>query len=119
VTKQKEQIIHTENGSYECHVKSNLLPQLTRLLSGTTPSDSEIDGLPIPRKPLWLTTVILILRWYRRKISINLGDRCVFEPTCSRYAELSFRKYGFFKGCALTISRLWRCRPGNGGVDVP
>lgn len=119
MTKLEKQIIQTDKDSYEIHVNSTLLPQLTRILSGTTPSDSEIDSLPIPKKPYWLMTVVCILRWYRRKISIKLGNRCVFEPTCSRYAELSFRKYGIIKGFVLTINRLWRCRPGNGGVDAP
>ncbi|WP_375445142.1 membrane protein insertion efficiency factor YidD [uncultured Fibrella sp.] len=60
-----------------------------------------------------------LLRWYRLRISPRLGQRCVYEPSCSRYAELAFRKHGFYTGLSLTINRLKRCKPGLGGTDIP
>jgi len=90
-----------------------------RAFVGVTPLDAEVDALPLPVGPYWLRFCIQMLRWYRSRISLRLGQRCVFEPSCSRYAELAFRRRGFFIGNLLTLRRLCRCRPGAGGVDVP
>ncbi|MCI7504874.1 MAG: membrane protein insertion efficiency factor YidD [Coriobacteriaceae bacterium] len=38
---------------------------------------------------------------------------CRFTPTCSQYALIAFRKYGFLKGFVLTAKRILRCRPGG------
>ena len=43
--------------------------------------------------------------------------KCVFVPSCSEYAVQAVTKYGAAKGLALTVRRLLRCRPGNGGYD--
>ncbi|HCQ16660.1 MAG TPA: membrane protein insertion efficiency factor YidD, partial [Cryomorphaceae bacterium] len=48
----------------------------------------------------------------------RLGNRCVFDPSCSHYAEQAFREKGFFKGVKLTLIRLRRCNPSNGGTDL-
>lgn len=90
-----------------------------RAFVGTTPLDSQVDTLPMPPGPSWLRLCIRLLRWYRVRISPRLGQRCVFEPSCSRYAELALRRRGFIMGSLLTISRLYRCRPGAGGMDMP
>lgn len=113
------QIIHTEEDIYECHVDSMLMPGITRMLTGTTPLDAEIDILDIPLNPLWLNVIVRTLKWYRNNISHILGHRCVYEPSCSRYSEIAFRKFGLIRGFILTIKRLIRCRPGYGGIDVP
>ncbi|MCA9857621.1 MAG: membrane protein insertion efficiency factor YidD [Dehalococcoidia bacterium] len=59
------------------------------------------------------------LRFYRRHWSPRLGARCVFDPSCSRYAELAIRAHGVRRGVLMTVHRLRRCRPGNGGTDFP
>lgn len=82
-----------------------------------TQRDIEIQSLPIPKKPLWLNLVIRSLRFYQKYLSPKLGNRCVFDPSCSRYSEMAFRTYGFQKGILLTINRLKKCRPENGGID--
>jgi putative membrane protein insertion efficiency factor len=82
-----------------------------------TKMDLEIQNIPIPRKPVWLNLVVRMLRFYQNNISEKLGNRCVFDPSCSRYSELAFREKGFFKGLKLTVKRLIRCRPENGGID--
>lgn len=108
------------NGStYECNVDSIHLPTIERIFRGTTESDERIQALSIPNRPLWLWAIVKVLRWYRCKISPRLGNRCVFEPSCSHYAELAFRKNGLFKGFWLSVNRLYRCRPGAGGLDLP
>jgi conserved hypothetical protein YidD len=59
-----------------------------------------------------------ILKFYKRFISPLLGDHCRFYPTCSEYAIGAYRKYGIFKGTALTLKRIGRCHPfSDGGFD--
>ena len=83
-----------------------------------TKMDLEIQNLPIPKKPFWLNIVVRMLRFYQNNISEKLGNRCVFDPSCSRYSELAYREKGFLLGTKLTIKRLKRCKPKNGGVDI-
>ncbi|WP_390642857.1 membrane protein insertion efficiency factor YidD [Gimesia benthica] len=111
--------IEIQGDSYECDVNPIHIPTIERILKGTTESDTSIQAMSIPRRPLRLFLAIKSLRWYRKYISPKIGSRCVFEPSCSHYAELAFRKKGMIKGMVLTIRRLLRCRPGNGGVDLP
>ncbi|KAA2217525.1 membrane protein insertion efficiency factor YidD [Maribacter flavus] len=80
--------------------------------------DLEIQKLPVPKKPNWLNLVVRFLRYYQQNFSERLGNRCVFDPSCSRYSELAFREKGFFKGLKLTLNRLKRCQPKNGGIDT-
>ena len=82
-----------------------------------TKRDLDIQELPIPGRPLWLNLTVRLIRFYQKNISGRLGNRCVFDPSCSHYAELAFRKRGFGKGLRLTIKRLRKCKPENGGVD--
>lgn len=91
---------------------------IQREFSGHTKLDLEIQNLPIPSKPKWLNIIVRSIRFYQRKISPSLGNRCVFDPSCSRYSEMAFRKKGFLKGIYLTFKRLKSCRAKNGGVDV-
>ena len=116
---QESYKIEIEDVVFECRVDASLMPGVRRVFTGTTPWDMEIDGLPIPQRPIWLVLVVKGLRWYRRIIAPRLGHRCVFEPSCSRYSELAFRKYGVLRGVTLTVRRLYRCRPGFGGLDMP
>lgn len=63
---------------------------------------------------------VLLIRGYRRFISPLLGDRCRFYPSCSQYAIVVFREWGFFKGAWLTLRRLLKCGPWHeGGFDPP
>ena len=60
-----------------------------------------------------------IIRLYQRATEYRFPHRCVFTPTCSEYAILAIEKYGLLHGLLLTVKRLYRCRPGNGGEDFP
>lgn len=111
--------ISIDGAEIELHVDASLVPSVLRTFAGSTPMDLEIDSQPIPEKPRWLNLCIRFLRWYRRLRPAHIGQRCVFDPSCSRYSELAFLRHGFFKGCLATIKRLQRCKPGSGGVDVP
>ena len=110
----------TINGAeIELRMDSSLAPSALRAFLGVTSMDAEVDALAVPEKPLWLRLCVSMLRWYRRIRPPYISRRCVFDPSCSRYSELSYRKYGLVRGSLLTISRLRRCRPNSGGVDIP
>ncbi|MBQ7674321.1 MAG: membrane protein insertion efficiency factor YidD [Alphaproteobacteria bacterium] len=65
---------------------------------------------------------ISLIKFYQKAISpyINKGARCKFYPTCSEYAILAIKKYGFLVGFFKTIVRILRCNPlSKNGVDFP
>ena len=109
--------LETNNDQFEINVDPKNLAIVKRYFNGITERDKEIRSLPVPQKPWWLRIMVLYIRFYQNHISEKLGNRCVFEPSCSHYSELAFRKYGFFKGLKLTINRLKRCKPDSGGID--
>ena len=61
--------------------------------------------------------LIKIIKFYQILISPHLGSK--FYPTCSNYAIEALRKYGFFKGLYLSVSRILKCNPWskNCGCD--
>lgn len=88
-----------------------------RQIAGKTKRDASIESMQTHGMVVWLRLVVGLIRFYQQRISKRLGNRCVFDPSCSHYAELAFRKKGFVRGVLLTMNRLCRCRPENGGVD--
>lgn len=65
---------------------------------------------------------IRLIKFYQQAISpyINKGARCKFYPTCSEYAILSIKKYGFVIGILKSIVRILKCNPfAKGRVDFP
>ena len=107
-----------KEGSFELNVEEHLRPSLERQLTGTTKSDLYIQSLPVPNRSYMTKFSVLAIRAYRKYRPTAIGNRCVFEPSCSHYGELAIREHGFFGGVNLTIRRLIRCRPGNGGIDL-
>lgn len=63
--------------------------------------------------------VIYCVKLYQRYAPSRIRLSCVFEPSCSEYMISAVEKYGAFKGVAKGIRRLLRCRPQNGGQDIP
>ncbi len=62
---------------------------------------------------------LVIIKAYQYGISPLMGSQCRFHPTCSNYAEESYRRFGFIKGTWLTVRRLLKCHPWHkGGVDM-
>ena len=114
---QARQIV-IDGKTYELSVDASLQSSAIRALGGQPELDEKVDSLSLPKRPFWLKTIIQLLRVYRLRISPRLGKRCLFEPSCSRYSELAFRQKGFVGGIRLTLGRLHRCHPGNGGVDT-
>lgn len=59
-----------------------------------------------------------LIRFYQRRISPLFGPRCIYVPTCSEYAYQAVEKYGFARGCLLSVRRILRCHPLHaGGYD--
>lgn len=110
-------MIDPKPDTFEMNVDEKLRPSIERKLTGTTSTDLLIHSMPIPRRPLHVTFSILILRLYRKLRPQTIGNRCVFEPSCSHYSEMAIRENGLWLGIKFTLSRLSRCRPGNGGID--
>ena len=115
--KNKIENIEIEEDSFEINANDKDSVIIQRYFTKHTKLDLEIQNLPITKKSIWLNIVVRMLRFYQKNISEKLGNRCVFDPSCSRYSELAFREKGLFKGMSLTINRLKRCRPENGGID--
>lgn len=44
---------------------------------------------------------------------------CLFKPTCSEYAVLALKKFGFRKGWSMAFKRISNCKQPNGGIDFP
>jgi putative component of membrane protein insertase Oxa1/YidC/SpoIIIJ protein YidD len=97
----------------------SLVPSVTRHLAGRTALDISVDELEVPAGKLSIRLAVIALRWYRKIRPASVGQRCVWDPSCSRYAELSVRERGVIRGLFATVSRLSRCRPNEGGTDLP
>ena len=107
-----------QQNTFEFNVQPKDTAFVQRQFLGKTAKDFEIENIDIPEKPIWLYLIVRAIRLYQKRISKELGNRCVFDPSCSHYSEMAFRKKGLLKGVILTIRRLYRCRPKNGGIDV-
>ena len=59
------------------------------------------------------------IKGYRRYISPLFPSSCIYNPTCSVYAETAIRRHGVIRGLRLAISRLLRCNPFRRGGDDP
>jgi len=108
-----------DNDIYDFNVDEKIRPSVERKLTGTTKTDTEIAALDLPENPLMVRWSVTLLRTYRRVVPLSVRNRCVFEPSCSHYSEVAIRKYGFLDGLVMTIRRLKRCKPQNGGIDLP
>ena len=57
-------------------------------------------------------------RAYKLTLSLLIGNRCRFEPTCSDYAAQALIVHGPWRGATLVGRRLCRCHPwGGSGYD--
>ncbi|WP_421983505.1 membrane protein insertion efficiency factor YidD [Roseibium sp.] len=55
---------------------------------------------------------------YRHSLSLIMGRGCRYAPTCSEYTEDAIRRYGFWTGGWIGLSRILRCNPwGASGFD--
>ena len=59
-----------------------------------------------------------LIRAYQLTLSPLLGQRCRFEPSCSRYAAEAIERFGPARGSWLALRRILRCHPFcPGGYD--
>lgn len=65
----------------------------------------------------WL--LVGVIRGYQVAISPLLPPSCRFHPSCSAYGLGAVRTHGAVKGLVLTVWRLGRCNPWNGGGVDP
>lgn len=62
--------------------------------------------------------LLRLLKFYKKRISGNLGPACRFVPTCSEYAYTAIERYGVLKGSWMGLKRILRCNPlFKGGYD--
>jgi putative membrane protein insertion efficiency factor len=74
--------------------------------------------LSIPEPPARL--FLLLIAVYRRTLSVVLGPRCRFWPSCSVYASESLQRYPLWTALKKITGRLLRCHPFHpGGIDLP
>ncbi len=63
--------------------------------------------------------LLLLIRFYRRRISPLFPPTCRYYPTCSQYAIEAIEVHGALKGSLLAAWRILRCNPlFPGGVDL-
>ncbi len=65
--------------------------------------------------------IILLIHAYRGSLSLWLGGRCRFYPSCSAYWIEAVVTHGAIRGCWLGVKRLLRCHPFHaaGADPVP
>ncbi len=62
--------------------------------------------------------LIKMIKLYK-KIPFKSHYDCKYYPTCSDYAIIALSRFGFFKGCYLSIKRILKCNPfSKGGIDL-
>ncbi|MFZ2587012.1 MAG: membrane protein insertion efficiency factor YidD, partial [Alphaproteobacteria bacterium] len=50
-----------------------------------------------------------VIRGYQLTLSVVLGRRCRFEPTCSEYTRQAVLRFGVVRGVGLGMKRVGRC----------
>jgi len=62
--------------------------------------------------------VVFCLLFYKTSLSPLLPTFCKFHPTCSVYAKEAVERHGVWRGLAMAMRRVLRCRPfAHGGHD--
>ena len=65
------------------------------------------------------SSVLLLLRSYKRWISPLLGQHCRFHPSCSSYTAQAVERFGVARGLWLGTKRIARCHPLHPGGHDP
>lgn len=81
-----------------------------------------MSGAPSePPYPIAAWPAVALVKLYQFTLRPFMGGHCRFQPTCSDYSLLAYRRHGLFRGTWLTVRRIGRCHPwgGAGFDDVP
>ena len=63
--------------------------------------------------------MVRLIRLYQLTLSVLIGPRCRFYPSCSAYAMEAITTHGVAKGGLLAFKRISKCHPFHpGGVDL-
>lgn len=61
-----------------------------------------------------------LIKLYQHYADVSYRRKCKFKPTCSEYAILAIKKYGFLVGSIMTYERVAkRCKGSFYRVDYP
>ena len=64
-------------------------------------------------------SLLFFIRVYQLTLSLVLGPRCRFYPSCSEYTKQAIEEHGVSKGIYLGATRICKCHPFHpGGVDL-
>lgn len=96
-----------------------LRPRVARALGLPLAWDDHVDAMGWPAVAQTGFIGAALCRLYRAARPKAIGDRCGFEPSCSRFAELCFRRHGTLRGLPLVVRRLRTCKGDAGGLDAP
>ena len=62
--------------------------------------------------------LLALIRIYQLTISVFLGPRCRFHPSCSAYSSEAIEAHGVIRGLGMTAVRVSKCHPFHpGGYD--
>jgi len=86
-----------------------LKPSLDKAFDERQPNNKSLLGRPFA----------LLCRLYRAVRPRVIGDRCAFEPSCSRYCEYCFETFPLRQALQLSRERLRLCKGDVGGVHLP
>jgi putative membrane protein insertion efficiency factor len=60
------------------------------------------------------------IRSYQLSLSMLIGRRCRYLPTCSEYTDDAIAAHGVWPGAWIGLARICRCNPfGGSGFDPP
>ena len=95
---------------------------VTPLAAPGAPEAAPFDREAPRRSPLAAAVGALLLgaiRLYQWTLGpLLFAGACRFSPSCSRYGAEAIRQHGPWRGVALLLRRLSRCRPfGGSGYD--
>ena len=73
---------------------------------------------PGVKRALPTQALLAVVKTYQ-KMTANRIAPCRFYPSCSQYSYEALELHGFWRGAALSVKRISRCRPlGPHGVDL-
>ena len=63
--------------------------------------------------------IIVFIQVYQYTLSLLIGPRCRFYPSCSEYAKIALTQHSLPYAIWLSVKRLLKCHPWHkGGLDL-